>query len=186
MHTGEQNHRCHVCGRACVLTPEHSLSTEEQRARIGRLLLERISLRGSCRAVGVGLQGLVQFMAARCQAAPEDLYVKRADSPPTVILQRLEAELDELWSFGGKKTSRHWVWIAMDASTRHVLAFHVGDRSSQSAHALWQRLPAVYQEQATFYTDQYTVHTGVLPPTRHRAISKLARTTNHVERFNCT
>jgi insertion element IS1 protein InsB len=26
----------------------------------------------------------------------------------------------------------------------------------------------------------------VLPPTRHRAISKLARLTNHVERFNCT
>jgi insertion element IS1 protein InsB len=26
----------------------------------------------------------------------------------------------------------------------------------------------------------------VIPPTRHRAISKLARKTNHVERFNCT
>jgi insertion element IS1 protein InsB len=59
-----------------------------------------------------------------------------------VILQRLEAELDELWSFVGKK--------------------------------------------ATFYTDQYEVYKGVLPPAQHRVISKLARKTNHVERFNCT
>ena len=37
-----------------------------------------------------------------------------------------------------------------------------------------------------FYTDQYTVYKGVIPPARHRAISKLARKTNHVERFHCT
>jgi insertion element IS1 protein InsB len=186
IHTGKQNHRCKVCGRAFVLTPENAVITEEQRALIERLLLERISLRGICRAVGVGLQWLLQFMSARFQAAPEDLYVKPADDSPTVILQRLEAELDELWSFVGKKANRQWVWIAMDATTRQVIAFHVGDRSSQSATALWEKLPARYQEQATFYTDQYAVYAGVIPPARHRTISELVRTTNHVERFNCT
>jgi insertion element IS1 protein InsB len=44
----------------------------------------------------------------------------------------------------------------------------------------------VYQEQATFYTDQYEVYKGVVPSAQHRAISKLTRKTNHVERFNCT
>ena len=160
--------------------------TEEQRALVERLLLERISLRGSCRAVGVGLQWLLQFMVARFQAAPEDLYIKPAGGTPAVILQRLEAELDELWSFVGKKANRYWVWIAMDASTRQVIAFHVGDRSQDSAEQLWANLPAVYREQAIFYTDQYTVYKGVIPPAQHRAITKLARKTNHVERFNCT
>jgi len=74
----------------------------------------------------------------------------------------------------------------MDATTRQVLAFHVGDRSGQSAQALWEKIPAVYQEQATFYTDQYEVYKAVIPSDQHRAISKLARKTNHVERFNCT
>ena len=134
--------------------PRESVITEEQRVLIERLLLERISLRGICRAVGVGLQWLLQFMGARFQAAPDDLHTKPADGAPSVILQRLEAELDELWSFVGKKANRQWVWIAMDATTRQVLAFHVGNRSGQSASALWQRLPAVYQEQAIFYTDQ--------------------------------
>ena len=73
IHTGNHNYRCKVCGRAFVLNPEHPVITEEQRTRIERLLLERISLRGICRAVGVGLQGLLQFMVARFQAAPEHL-----------------------------------------------------------------------------------------------------------------
>ena len=66
IHTGKQNHRCKVCGRAFVLTPENSVITEEQRA------------------------------------------------------------------------------------------------------------------------DQYAVYTRVIPPARHRAITKLVRMTNHIERLNCT
>jgi insertion element IS1 protein InsB len=46
--------------------------------------------------------------------------------------------------------------------------------------------PLVYREQATFHTDQYDAYTGVIPVERHRAITKKARKTNHVERFNNT
>ncbi len=186
IHTGKQNHRCKLCGRAFVLLPENHLITEEQRTLIERLLLERISLRGICRAVGVGLRWLLEFMVARFQAAPEHLYVKPPAGTQAVILHRLEAEIDELWSFVGTKANRQWVWIAMNATTRQVIAFHVGDRSRQSAVALWEKIPPVYQERATFYTDQYEVYTGVIPPAQHRAITKRARKTNHVERFNCT
>jgi len=93
-------------------------------------------------------------MVARFQAAPEHLYVTSPSGTQTVILQRLEAELDELWSFVAQKANRYWVWIAMDATTRQVIAFHVGDRSGQSAKALWEKLPVVYQKQAMFYTDR--------------------------------
>ena len=78
------------------------------------------------------------------------------------------------------------MWIATDARTRQIIAFHVGDRSRQSAQALWGKLPTGYQEQATFYTDCYEVYKGVIPPAQHRAITKLTRKTNHIERFNCT
>ena len=81
--------------------------------------------------------------------------------------------------------NRQWVWFAMDTDTRQIIAFHVGDRSRQSAEAWWEKIPTGYQEQATFYTDCYEVYKGVIPPAQHRAITKLARKTNHVERFNC-
>jgi insertion element IS1 protein InsB len=177
IHTGKQNHKCKACGRAFVLVPENHVITEEQRAVIERLLLERISLRGICRVIGVGLRWLLSFMVERFTAAPDDLYIQPTAGTQRVILQRLEAEVDELWSFVGRKADRHWVWIAMDAETRQIIAFHVGDRSRQSAHALWEKLPREYQAQATFYTDCYEVYKGVIPPAQHRAITKLNQTT---------
>src|SRR5215475_12570968 len=116
-HHYQQNHRCKACGRAFVLTPENHSITDEQRALIERLLLERISLRGICRAVGVGLRWLLHFMVERFAAAPDHLYVQPIASPRAVILHRLEAEVDELWSFVGKKANRQSVWIALDATT---------------------------------------------------------------------
>ena len=141
IHTGKQNHKCTTCGRAVVLVPENHGITKEQRALIERLWLERLSLRGICRAIGVGLRWLLQCRGERFRAAPEPLYVQPTVGTQRVILHRLEAEVDELWSFVGRRANRQWVWIAMAALTRQIIAFHVGDRSRQSAHALWGKLP---------------------------------------------
>jgi insertion element IS1 protein InsB len=103
-----------------------------------------------------------------------------------MVIQRLEAEADEMWSFVGKKANKQWIWIAMDSKTRQIIAFHIGDRSGESGEQLWTKLPPVYQQQATFYPDLYEVYKGVIPPAQHKAITKKARKTNHVERFNNT
>ena len=74
----------------------------------------------------------------------------------------------------------------MDTKTRQIIAFHVGDRSHTSAEHLWAKIPPAYRHHATFYTDQYVVYEKVIPAAQHRAIHKLARKTNHSERFNNT
>ena len=102
------------------------------------------------------------------------------------MIQRLEVEADEMASFVREKANKPWIWIAMDAYTRQVTAFHVGDRSRKSAKRLWVKIPHAYRRHATFYTDQYAVYEGVIPAAQHKAISKLARKTNHLERFNNT
>jgi insertion element IS1 protein InsB len=51
---------------------------------------------------------------------------------------------------------------------------------------LWEQVPTVSQEQAIFSTDPYVVYRDILPSAQHRAISTLARKTNHVERFHGT
>jgi insertion element IS1 protein InsB len=103
-----------------------------------------------------------------------------------VVIRQLEADAEERWSFVQKKANKQWSWIAMEARTRQVIAFHVGDRSRDSAKQLWAKIPWVYREQATFHTDQYDAYTGVIPAERHQAITKHARQTNHIERFNNT
>lgn len=74
----------------------------------------------------------------------------------------------------------------MDAKTRQVIAFHVGDHSRESAKELWAKIPVAYREQARFHTDQYEAYEGVIPAERHQAMTKQARKINHIERFNNT
>ena len=186
IHTGKQNHQCKKCGRQFVLHTENRTIGPDQRAMVERLLCEKISLHGICRAVRVSIRWLMGFVVARFAALPDHLHVLPVAAPREVIIGRLEVEADEMWSFVAKKANKHWVWIAMDKQTRQIIAFHVGDRSHASAIQLWANLPAVYREQATFYTDQYAVYTGVIPAAQHKAITKHARKTNHIERFNNT
>jgi insertion element IS1 protein InsB len=148
--------------------------------------VERISLRGICRAVGVTLKWLVRFLVQCVEALPDHLHVEPLTRHQDVMIQWLAVEADEMSSFVQKKANKQWIWLAMDAKTRQIIAFHVGDRSRKSAKRLWAKIPEAYRQHATFYTDQYVVYQGVIPAVQHRAIHKLARRTNHIERFNNT
>jgi insertion element IS1 protein InsB len=100
--------------------------------------------------------------------------------------QRLEVEADEMASVVQKKANQQWIWLAMDAKSRQVIAFHMGDRSRRSAQRLWAKSPQAYRQHTTFSTAQYVVYAGVMPAAQHRAIRKLARKTKHIERCNNT
>jgi insertion element IS1 protein InsB len=186
LQTGQQNHPCKACGRPFVLHAANRVISDEQRALVERVLCEKISLHGICRAVGVSLRWLMGFLVARFAALPAPLPVRPIAAPREVLIGRLEVEADEMGSFVATKANKPWVWIAMAKQTRQIMAFHVGDRSHESAKQLWATLPAVYRAQATFSTDHYAVYTGVIPAAQHKAITKQARTTNHIERFNNT
>ena len=167
-----------------MASPEDRLISDEQRTLIAHLLRERISLRGICRAVGVSLPWLLHFVVECFAACPHHLHVRRPAGPTEVVIHQLEA--DEMWSFVGKRANKQWIWIAMDATSRQVIAFHVGDRSRRSAKRLWAKIPEAYRQRATFSPDQYVVYEGVIPAAQHRAITTLARKANHIERFNHT
>jgi insertion element IS1 protein InsB len=183
IHNGKQNHHCKDYGRPCVGDATKRVMDEEDRMVVERLLCENISLHGVCRAIGVSIRWLMDFIGACFAALPEHLHVQPVMSSREVLLGCLEVEADELWSFVQKKTNPHWVWIAMDKQTRQILAFHVGDRSQNSAKQVWAKIPKEYREHATFYTDQYAAYTGVIPPVQPKAITKHARPTNPIERF---
>ena len=185
-HTGKHNHQCKKCGRPFVLHTEHRTIGADHCAMVERLLCEKISLHGICRAVGVSLRWLMDLIVARFAALPDHLQVLPVVAPREVIIGRLEVEADEMWRFVAKKANKQWVWIAMDKQTRQILACHVGDRRHESAQQLWANLPAVSREQAMFYTDQYAVCIGIIPAAQQKAITQHARKTNHIERFNNT
>ena len=130
---------------------------------------------------------MLSFIAELSESLPDDLNVRRPERLDRHIkLLCLEAEADELWSFVGCKANQQWIWIAIDAETRQVIAFHVGDRSRRSARRLWRKIPAVYRQQASFDTDGWGADKGVIPATRYHVCDKGANCTGIIERFNCS
>ena len=143
-------------------------------------------MRAICRVTGLSLTWLLQFIAEVYDQLPDDLGVTPGAPSGPVQWLRLEAEVDELWSFVGSKTNKQWGWLAFDAETRQVIACYVGDRSRESARQLWRRLPRVYRERATFYTDEWEAYKGVIPAAQHQVCGKESGLTSGIERFNCT
>ncbi len=135
IHNGKQNHCCKECGRQFVLNPHQILISSAKRERIRKLLLERVPLRGICRVEGVSLRWLLGFMVDLYDQLPDDLNFGVKAEADELIIYALESEIDEMLSFVGQKTNKQWIWIALDVSSRQIIAFQVGDRSRVSALA---------------------------------------------------
>ena len=183
IHNGKQNHRCKKCGRQFVENPKQKLISAAKREQVRDLLLERISLRGICRVMKVSLCWLLDFMVSEHEQLPEDLNYHTSVETDKLLIGSIESEIDEMWSFVGNKKNKQWIWIAMDARSRQIIAFHVGDRSGESARRLWESIPKGYRDKATFYTDDWQAYKGIIPKDRHRVVKGRV---NHIERFNCT
>jgi insertion element IS1 protein InsB len=183
---GTQHPRCQNGERPWRASAAHRLMASERRAEMANLLRERLSLRGICRALGVRLTWLLPCMGAGLASCPAHCHGRLPARPAPGLLDQLEAEADAMGSLGPKKAHQPWRGLAMDATTRQMLALHVGARSRASAKALGGESPAVSQDHAILHTAPEAVSHGVMPAERHQAITKQARQTNHLERFNNT
>ncbi len=187
-HNQKQNHYCKDCGRQFILNPEWQPISDMKKEYIQRLLLERISLRGICRVLSVSIQWLLQFIVDVYDELSDDLNInlQLIQKQYDVEILRFNAQADEMWSFVACKSNKQWIWLAMDAKSRQIIAFHVGDRGRNSARALWDKIPEPYKQNATFYTDNWDAYLDVIPSHQHKVVDKQSGKTSYIERFNCT
>jgi insertion element IS1 protein InsB len=87
-------------------------------------------------------------------------------------------------SFVQKKVNTQWIWIAMDATARQVIALPIGNRSRKSANQLWAKIPLEYRQHATFYADPHIVYEGGDPRGSALGDQQIGSQNNHIERFN--
>ena len=80
-------------------------------------------------------------------------------------------ELDELWSFVGRRRRKRWVWLALCRRSRQVVAYAIGDRGQKTCRLLWGRIPAASKAGLVF-TDFWDAYQTVVPQGQHRATGK--------------
>ena len=93
----------------------------------------------------------------------------------------LVCELDEQWSYVGKKSEPRWLWYAWSPQVKRVLAYAFGRRTDETLRVLLARL-----RRWTFRlycTDEWGAYARWLPPDHH-LIAK--RYTQGIERQNLT
>jgi insertion element IS1 protein InsB len=106
-------------------------------------------------------------MLASVPPAHVEVEICRADE-----LERrrgLSSELDEMWSYVGKKANPRWLWHAIDHHTGKVLAYVFGRRQDD----VFLRLKALLKPFGIthFYTDGWGAYERHIEPEQH-AIGK--------------
>ncbi len=158
----------------------------EQRLRRAQLWRARLSLRGSCRAVGVRLTWRWPWLVACLPACPEACQGQRPARPPAVGRASVAAEADERWRVVPQHATTPGRWSAREATPRQRMACPVGARRGERGKALWATRPLVSRAPATFPPGHSAVSPGVMPAEQQRAMTKQARKTQHIERFTPT
>ncbi len=90
-----------------------------------------------------------------------------------------EAEIDEQWSFVGKKSNQRWMWHAIDHSSNTVIAYVLGKRTDKAFKELQTLLEPLGIKK--YYTDDWGAYQRNLPPEKH----EIGKTnTQKIERKN--
>lgn len=97
-----------------------------------------------------------------------------------------ELELDEMWTFVGRKRRKKWLWLAVERQSCRIVAWVLGSRGRATARRLWRALPTPYHIDTWYYTDEWEAYRGVLPKRVHQPSAKGSGQTSIVEAINCS
>ncbi len=85
----------------------------------------------------------------------------------------------------GAKKRKVWLWLAVERTSRRIVAWVLGSRGAATARLLRDALPARYQRHCFYFTDLWEAYRGVLPWGAHRPSPKGSGQTSIVEAVNC-
>ena len=109
------------------------------------------------------------------------LNTRHPDEVDVVIQRAEEAEVDEMWSYVGKKREPRWLWHAIDHRSGHVLAYVLGRRKDE---VFLQRKALLEPFGITrYYTDSWGAYTRHLDANEHQPGK---RNTQQIERKHLT
>ena len=85
---------------------------------------------------------------------------------PPVPKQIEQLEMDEFWSFVGKKANQRWTGYGFDRERKRVVAAVNGRRTDANCQALYEKIKAA--KVGVFHTDQWAAYAKVIPRRKHQ------------------
>ncbi|WP_159452125.1 IS1 family transposase [Hymenobacter roseosalivarius] len=152
-------------------------------AQVEKLLAERNSQHSIVRVTGVSRMTVAK-LANKAQSVRTPLPRLR---PKKAQRHEWEAlELDEMWTFVGRRKRKVWLWLAVERASRRIVAWVTGRRDAATARRLWQALPRRCRRHGWYFTDLFPTYVGVLPRWQHRRCPKGSGGTSVIEAIHCS
>jgi insertion element IS1 protein InsB len=164
------------CNRGCVPEVKHLIID---------MSLNASGVRDTARSLQISTNTVLHELrkkAAVLESVNTGLLRTLHSTETTVNIERAgEAEMDEMWSFVGKKGHQRWLWHAIDHHTGAVLAYVFGRRKDE----VFLRLKALLEPfgLTRYFTDHWGAYTRHLESDVH---SPGKRNTQNIERTHLT
>jgi IS1 family transposase len=147
----------------------------EKRTAVVAALVEGNSLRGTARLTGVArmtIEKLLRDLGAAC-AAYHDANVRG--------LKSRRIQCDEIWAFVGAKQKNVpeekrgqwgdiWTWTAIDADSKMIVGYHIGQRTATDAHTFMSNVAARLNHRVQLTTDSLKVYLNAVEDAFHADI----------------
>lgn len=168
---GNQRLKCKSCGKNFQKGYTYKACRQDTNAKIKVLLKEGCGVRSIGRILGISKNTVLSRL----------LHIAATIKKPIFAKPGGQFQMDELWSYVGKKTNSTWLIYAIERHSGTVIDFTVGNRSSvqiaEVVHTLLRLSPK------RIHTDRLNIYPKLIPEQLH---GLYARGTNAIERKNLT
>jgi len=124
---------------------------------IRSLSCESVGIRGIARVLGIAkgtVSSRIQILARNCER-------------PTLKDLQCTFEVDELWTYIGRKENEYWIAYALNRQTRQVVDFVIGKRTKATLKELIDRL--LLSNPKIIRTDRLALYQRIIPKEVHRS-----------------
>ncbi len=170
-HHNRQRYKCSTCDKRFQLTYSYLAYKVETNANIKTLLKEGCGIRSISRIMGISSKTVLSRM----------IKIKKQIKIPYFHKPGCKFEVDELFTFVGRKENRTWIAYAIERETKSVIDFVIGGRSCNDLRPLIDKILLLQPEY--IYTDRLNIYPVLIPNALHK---RFKYCTNRIERKNLT
>lgn len=167
----KQRYRCKACRRQFITDYIYRACMPSVRQLVLPRTMNASAIRDISRVLRISPTTVLALIKTAALAVAQPPVAERIENP----------EMDEFWSFVGKRANQRWTWYGFDRERKQVVASVNGRRTDANCRALYEKVKRA--EVGTFHTDEWAGYPKVLPKQKHQ-IGKVG--TLRIERRNLT
>ena len=168
---GTQKHYCSQCKKYQQKIYRYKAYESRTSPMISELMCEGLGIRSTARVLKIGINTVLRRI----------VLIAASISKPLIPQNQPSFEVDELWTYIGRKENEYWLAYGLDKATGKIVDFVIGKRTKATLKVLIDNLLASGIRKIR--TDRLTHYQRLIPQAIHR---RSVYGINHIERMNLT